>query len=69
MNVRGNHETDIAQILAVIERKARIHCMGDVLVELDRLADLCGPDQMEAAATRLAAILEIVRNKLQKAEQ
>lgn len=45
-----------------IERKARLHGMHEVLLALDRLSELRGPEHMEEAATGLWAILEMINS-------
>lgn len=61
-----------AQLVAafqVIERKARLHGMPEVLIALDRLAEIRGIERLEEASNGLWKILEMINSKNPKRTQ
>lgn len=63
------HGKVIANLLADIERKARIHGMTSVLMELDRMVLVDTPDWCEVAGKKLVAISELVASNLKALEK
>lgn len=63
------HGTVITSLLVEIEKKARIHGMVDVLLELDRMSVVNSTDWYEVAGDRLVAISELVSSNLKALEK
>ena len=63
------HGKVIADLLVEIEKKARIHGMADVLMELDRMSVVNTSDWYEIAGDRLIAISTLVASNLKALEK
>ena len=63
------HGTVISALLVEIEKKARIHGMVDVLLELDKMSVVDTPDWFEVAGVRLVAISQLVEKNLKAMEK
>lgn len=63
------HGKVVANLLADIEKKARIHAMTSVLIELDRMALVDTPDWYEVAGKKLVAISDLVASNLKALEK
>lgn len=58
---------ELLALFSMIEKKARVHSMSDVLMELDRLLDVAESDDwVELAGERLIKILALVQNHSQE---